>query len=68
MKIVDLGKDQVTIQFSKDELGFIGNAMNETFEALDDWEFPVRTGTSLVEARSIQEKIIKAFREMDPKK
>lgn len=67
MKTVEVGKECVTISFTKDEIGFIGNAINETFEALDDWEFPIRTGTSIAEAQAIQQEIVRLCRAIDKK-
>jgi hypothetical protein len=64
MKVVQFGPGGVTVQLTRDEIGFIGNAINETIEALDAWEFSTRTGTTIPEAKDIQQQIKKIYSEM----
>lgn len=61
MRVVEFGQGGVTVQLTRDEVGFIGNAINETIEALDAWEFSTRTGTTIPEAKDIQQQIKKIY-------
>jgi hypothetical protein len=60
MKIINTKKNEATVILSEDDICFLKNTINETFEALDDREFQTRTGWSLDEARQLQS----SFREM----
>ena len=44
MDIKNITKEKITIDFSPDELAFLSNAINETLETLEEWEFQARTG------------------------
>jgi hypothetical protein len=52
MKISNADSD-LSIMLSVDELAFICNAINEALDAIDDWEFEIRTGKSRAEAKAI---------------
>jgi len=45
------------ISLSADELVFINNTINETLEAVEDWEFETRTGKSRTEAMAIHARL-----------
>ncbi len=57
MKIVNVKKNEANVILSTDEIHFLNNTINETFEALDEWEFSIRTGFSIEEARQLQDAI-----------
>ncbi len=49
-----VAKDKISINFSPQELVFLSNAVNETLEAVEDWEFQTRTGETRKRASEIQ--------------
>jgi hypothetical protein len=51
------GDADLTITLSADQLAFIINAINETLEAVEDWEFETRTGKSRAEAKAINARL-----------
>ena len=48
--------DGISIRLSQGELGFLCNAINESLNAIEEWEFQTRTGWSPEEARKLLEK------------
>ncbi len=44
MEATKITKTKITVVLSLGELAFICNAINETLEAVQDWEFQTRTG------------------------
>ena len=42
-----------TLQFTREEVAVLGNALNEALEALDDWEVETRMGCSKAEAERL---------------
>jgi hypothetical protein len=52
--------DGAVLRLKRHELEFLINAVNESLEALDDWEFQTRTGTEKEQARQI----LKALQEI----
>lgn len=57
MEIRDVSRGTATIVFRSDEVTFLCNAINETFEALDDWEFETRTGAHVEEMRKLGDEL-----------
>jgi hypothetical protein len=57
MDVQNATRTGATISLSIDELGFLGSAINETLEALEEWEFQTRTGET-------RERAIEIFREL----
>lgn len=53
MKALSATTKMATITISKDELAFLCNTINESLEALEDWEFSTRTGMSRNQALDI---------------
>jgi hypothetical protein len=45
------------MKLSVAELQALASAINETFEAVEDWELPIRTGFSRAEYRALYERI-----------
>ena len=46
MKLDNIEKGQISITFTRLELSFLANAINETLEALEGWEFQTRTSAT----------------------
>ena len=57
MKSISVTKAEITVQFDRSEIDFLCNAINETREALEDWEFETRTGVSRERASSILDEL-----------
>jgi hypothetical protein len=55
-----------TITASIDELAFLSNAINETLEALDEWEFETRTGVPPGKARELHSRLIEVLEDARP--
>ena len=53
MQPISITKAEITVQFDRSEIDFLCNAINETREALEDWEFETRTGVSRERASSL---------------
>ena len=62
MKLTNSDRDSITIQLSQAEYNAIASALGETLEALDDWEFQTRTGSTPEFVRQL----VTEFREADP--
>lgn len=60
MESKSITKDTITIAFSPDEITFLANAINETLEAVEDFEFQTRTGGTRTRALAMHA----ALREM----
>ncbi|WP_091413529.1 hypothetical protein [Friedmanniella luteola] len=48
---------QVVIAATPDELALIANSLNESLEAIEDWEFQTRLGESHEAARALRSQI-----------
>lgn len=48
-----MGEEEVTIVATRDELMLLANSLNEALEAVEDWEFDTRLGSSVDEARAL---------------
>ena len=53
MEATNITKDRITVAFSPEELVFLSNAINEALEAVEEWEFPIRTGETRKRAKEI---------------
>jgi len=62
---MDKSGDSTVIALSKMELGFLCNAINETLEAIEEWEFPIRTGESREFAGRLMAQLSAAYREVE---
>ena len=63
MKLISKINDQLTIEMSKDELSFLSNAINETLEAVDEFEFQTRTGGTSEEAKHLMTELGEILRQ-----
>jgi hypothetical protein len=57
MKAVSTTSSNATIVVSREDLGFLQNAINETMEALDDRELRIRTGETPERAQALIDEI-----------
>ena len=57
MKVISVAKNEITINLSREEIGFLNNTINETMQSLEDWEFQTRTGWTRQEAEKLLEEI-----------
>ena len=49
MKLISLAGGVITIEIAQLEYDAVASALGETLEALEDWEFPIRTGVIKVQ-------------------
>jgi formylglycine-generating enzyme required for sulfatase activity len=54
--------DGIVMRVSRDELATIGNALNESLEAIEEWEFAARMGATREEV----EALLDALARLDP--
>jgi hypothetical protein len=50
----NISKTKISIGFSPDEIAFLSNCINETLEAVENWEFETRTGETRIRATKLQ--------------
>jgi len=67
MKEVRTSASEVTLQLNGDEIILWLSAINETLEALDDWEFHTRTGFEKAEFRTIRDELEAVLEKMGEK-
>lgn len=53
MKLVSQDPALITVQLTPDEAALLGNALNESLECLEDWEFEVRMGAPKIEVEKL---------------
>jgi len=56
-----VSKAKIAITLSVEELAFLCNAINETLEVVEDWEFQTRTGESKTRAREMLAALTKSL-------
>ena len=62
MRLVKQDKHGTVLAFTPDELATIGNALNESLEKIEEWEFATRMGATRAEV----EKMLEALNRMRP--
>ena len=64
MNVVSLGTDTFNLRVSRNELGLIGNALNEVCHGvhIDDAEFQTRLGSERGELQALLTQIVSAYR------
>lgn len=55
--------DEIVFVATREELVLLANGLNEALEAVDDWEFGPRLGSSPKEARALRSKVRDLLRE-----
>ena len=63
MEATNITKNRITILFSPEEVAFLSNAINESVEAVEEWEFQSRTGETRKRAMEIQAQLGELFDE-----
>jgi hypothetical protein len=53
MKVISRIGNETAISVSSDELTAINNALNESLELIEDWEFSIRMGVSKKEVETL---------------
>lgn len=56
MRLLD-SENEVILAVSRDELLLVHNAIGESLEAIDDWEYSSRTGVDADQARRVQSEL-----------
>lgn len=57
MQIIRTNRESATVQLTKKELIILANAINESQEAVESWEFSTRMGADPTEAEQLRVKI-----------
>jgi hypothetical protein len=61
MNAIKINEDKITLEISKDELGVLGNALNEVCNGIEVWEFDTRMGIKIEDARDILDSLISIY-------
>ena len=64
MKVVSITREKATVVLSEGELAFLGSAINETLEAVEEWEFQTRTGETQKHAMEVRAQLSKILSDM----
>lgn len=62
MRLVKQDKSATVLAFTPDELATIGNALNESLEKIEAWEFATRMGATREEV----ERLLEALQRLPP--
>lgn len=62
MEIIESNETGAVINVKRDELAMLLQCINETFEALDDWELPIRVGWDRPTLEQLRESLKSARR------
>lgn len=49
--------DLISLRLSRGELTLLANTINESLEALEDWDYPIRIGADKKTATDLHEKL-----------
>ena len=63
MRSGDLSREELVLIANSSELALLSNALNEAFEAIEEWEFGTRLGVTSEEARVLQYQIGEILRD-----
>jgi len=64
MKVKRILDGEAAIAFSRDDLAFLGFAIGEALQVLEEWEFPIRAGEKPERAREIAAELLATCRKM----
>lgn len=59
-------EERVVLSMTRRELFLLAGAINETIDAVDDWEFASRLGTSKDDARGLRLELRRIISELPP--
>jgi predicted negative regulator of RcsB-dependent stress response len=57
MEVLSTNRESATIQLTRKELSILANAINESQEAIEEWEFSTRMGAEPAEAEQLRVKL-----------
>ncbi len=57
MEMIHLEHDSATVRLTESDLVILANAINETQNAIEAWEFPIRVGGDLAEAEALRQRL-----------
>ncbi|MBA3721682.1 MAG: hypothetical protein H0W88_04705 [Parachlamydiaceae bacterium] len=57
MNAIQINKNKIILEVTKDELGVLSNALNEVCNGIEIWEFDTRMGIKIEEARDMLKKL-----------
>ena len=65
MNALQVNKNKIILELSKDELGVLSNALNEVCNGIEIWEFDTRIGVKIENAKIILKSLIEVYKEAD---
>jgi len=65
MNAIQINKEKIIIDLSRDELGVLTNALNEVCNGIEVWEFDTRMGIKIEDARAILESLSLIYKKTD---
>jgi hypothetical protein len=54
--------NRFTLEVSQDELGILSNALNETLECIEEWEYQTRMGVSSETVLALLKELSRAYK------
>ena len=57
MEILEQSSATATLRFQKQEIILLANALNETLEAIEEWEVPIRVGAETAEVQQLHREL-----------
>ena len=57
MNIIESDDNFVKVELYDDDIRLILSSINEALEALDEWEFPIRTGFNIEEVEAFRDQL-----------
>jgi uncharacterized alpha-E superfamily protein len=58
--------DQIVLHVTRAELLLLAGSVNEAMEALEDWEFPIRLGADMEDARVLRSELSALIARLPP--
>ena len=62
MNAIEINKDKIVLELSRNELGVLSNALNEVCNGIEVWEFDTRMGIKIENARIILESLTSIYK------
>lgn len=64
MQTIEIKNDKIILEFSKEEIGALYGALNAVSNSLEAWEFGIRMGIEIDEARIFLDLLSSARKEL----
>ncbi|MCA2537996.1 MAG: hypothetical protein IM550_01705 [Microcystis sp. M54BS1] len=61
MHAIEINKDKIILELSKNELGVLKNALNEVCNGIEVWEFHTRMGIKIEKANLMLDSLISIY-------